>query len=353
VKTKTPFGVFLSVLSLAPMVSPKAVKEMGKEFARRPIGTGPFVFKEWIPMERTVIEANPDYYGAKAKVKTIIWRPVAEASTRIVELRSGKAHLITKVPPELAGDISGQGMNVLRRRVWWRMGIKLNCAKPPFDKVKARQAFSYAADNEALVKSVLQGAGYILSDYLGPDREGYNPNLKPYRQDIPLAKKLLAEAGYPNGVDIEILTPTGRYLKDKELTEALSYQVRDAGFNMKVVAKEWGMYLKTYRDYNGFFLGSDSPTHRFFFHDGYAPGKSYSWMGYQNDEFIRLYEEAEAEFDRQKRNVIYQKMNKLLWEECPWLAMYLAQDVFGISDRLKGFAPRADGYVLLHNASLG
>jgi peptide/nickel transport system substrate-binding protein len=352
VKTKTPFAVFLAVLSLTPMVSPKAVKDLGKEFSRRPIGTGPFVFKEWVPMERTVLEANMAYYGTKPKVKTVIWRPIAEASTRIVELRTGKAHLINKVPPELAGEISGEGLRVVRKRSFWRMGIKLNIAKPPFDNVKVRQAFNYAADKESLIKNILYGAGYIASDHLGPDREGYNPDLKPYRHDPSLSRKLLAEAGYPNGVDIEILTPIGRYLKDKEIVEAVSYQVKDAGFNMKVVAVEWGMFLRTYRNHNGFFMGIDNPTHRAFFNDGYSPGKAFSWMGYQNEEFNKLYEEAGATFDVQKRKAIYQKMDKIFWEEPPYLYMYYAQDIYGLSDRVKDFVPRADGYIVLHNVSL-
>ena len=124
----------------------------------------------------------------------------------------------------------------------------------------------------------------------------------------------MAEAGYPNGVDIEILTPIGRYLKDKEIVEAVAYQVKDGGFNMKVVAVEWGMYLKTYRNYNGFFLGVDNPTHRAIFNDGYCPGKSFSWMGYQNEELNKLFEEVGATFDVQKRKAIYQKLDKIFWK---------------------------------------
>jgi len=352
VRTKEPFAVFLPVLSLLPLVSPKAVKELGKDFGRKPIGTGPFIFKEWIPLERVVLEANTAYHGPKPKVKTIIWRPIMEASTRIVELRSGNAHLINKVPPELAGEISGEGLKVLRRRSLWRMGVKLNLAKPPFDKIKPRLAFNYATDKEALISSVLRGAGYTVSDHLGPDREGYNPNLKPYPYDPAMSRKLLAEAGYPNGVDIEILTPIGRYLKDKEICEAVAYQVKEGGFNMKVVAVEFGMYLKTYRDYNGFFLGADSPTHRALFNDGYGPGKSYSWMGYENAEWNKLFEEVGTTFDVQKRKTMYQKLDEIFWKEPPYLYLYFAQDIYGVSDRLKNFTPRADGYIVLHNVSI-
>ncbi len=112
------------------------------------------------------------------------------------------------------------------------------------------------------------------------------------------------------------------------------------------------MYLKTYRDYNGFFLGADSPTHRALFNDGYAPGKSFSWMGYLNDEWNKLFEEAGTTFDVQKRKGIYQKLDEIFWNEPPYLYLYFAQDIYGVSDRLKNFTPRADGYIVLHNVSL-
>jgi peptide/nickel transport system substrate-binding protein len=353
IKTKKPYSVLIPILSQAPMVSPKAVEELGKDFGRKPVGTGPFVFKEWVPLERTVIEANPAYYGPKPKVKTIVWKPIGEPSTRIVELRTGKAHLINKVPPELAQDISGEGIKPMRRKSLWRLGFKLNCAKPPFDKVKVRQALNYAVDREALIKSILYGAGYIPSGFLGSDREGYNPDLKPYPRDPARSKQLLAEAGYPNGVDIELLTSMGRQLKDKEISEAVSYQVKDAGFNMKVIGLEWAMFLQKFRDFNGFYLGDDNPTHIAFFNTAYSRGRtSYSWMGYRSEEFNNLFEESEATFGVQQKKAVYQKMDKMLWDECPWLNLYFTEDIYGVSDHLKDFVPRYDGYMVLTNASL-
>lgn len=353
VKTKTPYSVLIYVVRDIHMMSPKAVQELGKDVVRRPIGTGPFVFKEWVPMERTVIEANPAYYGPKPLVKTIVWRPVTEPSTRIVELRTGRADIINKVPPELTGDISGEGMKVVRRQSMWRMGIMINCAKPPFDNVKARQAFNYAANKEDLVKHVLKGAGYVMSDPLGPDVEGHNPTIKPYPHDPARAKRLLAEAGYPQGVDIEILTPAGRYLKDKELTEAVAFQVKEAGFNMKVIAMEWGMFLKNYKNYHGFFIGEESPyAQRYFSKNMDSRVKSYAWMGYHNDEFNRLLDEAGETFDVQKRNAIYQKLSKIVFDDALYLYMYYAQDIYGVRDRVKNFVPRVDGFILLTGASV-
>ncbi len=276
---------------------------------------------------------------------------MTEPSTRIVELRTGKADIINKVPPELIGEISGEGMKVLRRQSLWRMGIMINCAKPPFDKVKVRQAFNYAANKEDLVKYVLKGAGYVMSDPLGPDVDGHNPNIKPYPYDPAMSRKLLAEAGYPDGVDIEILTPAGRYLKDKELVEAVSFQVKEGGFNMKVVAMEWGMFLKNYKKLHGFFIGEESPyAQRYFSKNMDSRVKSYAWMGYHNDEFNRLLDEAGETFDVGKRNAIYQKLSKIVFDDGLYLYMYYGQDLYGVRDRIKNFAPRVDGFILLKDA---
>lgn len=353
IKTKNPYSVLIYVIRDIHMMSPRAIKELGRDVVHNPVGTGPFVLKEWIPMERSVIEVNPGYYGAKPMVKTIVWRPIPEPSTRIVELRSGKADIINKVPPELAGEISGEGMKVIRRQSLWRMGIQLNCAKPPFDNAKVRQAFNYAANKEDLLRNVLRGAGYIMSDPLGPDIEGHNPTIKPYPHDPARAKALLAEAGYPQGANIEILTPSGRYLKDKELTEAVSFQVKEAGFSMKTIAMEWGMFLKNYKNYNGFFIGDESAyAQRYFSKNMDSRVKSYSWMGYHNDEFNRLLDEAGETFDVQKRNVLYQKLSKIVYDDGLFLYLCYAQDIYGVRDRIKNFMPRVDGYILLAGASI-
>ncbi len=347
IRTKVPYAILIYALREVYMMSPKAVKEAGKDVVRRPVGTGPFRFVEWVPMERTVIEANPDYAGPKAKLKTVIWRPVTEPSTRIVELRAGTADIITKVPPELAGDIIRKGMRVIRMPSLWSMIIMLDLSKPPFDNKKVRLAFSYAADREALIKYVLRGAANVTVDPL-KGVAGPNPDIKPYPHDPKKAKQLLAEAGYPNGLDIEVLTPSGRYLKDKALMEALSFQVKEAGFTMKVEAVEWGMFLKTFKSSRAFFVGVEAVfPHQFFSRAFDSRVKSFSWMGYHNDKFNRLLDEAQETFDMEKRNAIYRRLTQIVWEDATFVWLYDPQSIYGIQDRVKDFKPRLDGYIFL------
>lgn len=353
IKTNAPYTVLLAALRDISMMSPKAVAEYGKDIVRKPVGTGPFVLKEWTPMERAVLEANPSYYGTKPKVNTIIWKQIAEPTTRIVELTSGNADIVNKIPPELANGISAQGVKVVRQQSVWRMGVMLNCGKPPFNDVRVRQAINYAANKEDLVNHVLKGAGFVMSDPVGPGIGGHNPNIKPYPHDPAKAKKLLADAGYPKGVDIEILTPAGRYLKDKELVEALAFQVKDAGFNVKVIPQEWGMFLKNYRSHHGFFIAEDTLyAHRYFVKNMDSRLKSYAWFGYHNDELNKLLDEASETFDATKRDRIYQKLSQIVFDDAVFLYMYYAQDIYGVRDRVRNFTPRPDSWILLRNASV-
>jgi peptide/nickel transport system substrate-binding protein len=178
---------------------------------------------------------------------------------------------------------------------------------------------------------------------------GHNPNLKPYPRDPQMSKKLLAEAGFPNGADIEIITPAGRYLGDKEVVEAISFQVKEAGFNMKVRLLEWGMFLKSFKEGNGYFIGDaySDPQQMFY---GTGDSKAFSWVGYQNDEWIKLYNEASETFDVKKRGEIYEKMGRIEWDDPPALWLYHTQEIYGLRTRLKNFTPRADAFILLRGA---
>src|ERR671933_847584 len=97
------------------MMSPSAVQAAGDQLAKKPVGTGQYRFVEWVPGERLVMEANPDYWGTKAKIQRLTWKPVAEASTRIVALRTGQADLIANIPPQLTGQVQGQADLKLQR----------------------------------------------------------------------------------------------------------------------------------------------------------------------------------------------------------------------------------------------
>ena len=351
-RTTAPYPILPAVLGETQMVSPKAIADAGKDVVRKPVGTGPFVMKQWIPSERIILEANPSYHGQKPNLKSIIWRPVAEAASRIVELTSGRADVIEKVPPELAQEVTGPGIKIQRVQSLFRHVIMLNLEKPPFNNLKIRQALNYAVNKEHLIQFILNGAGTPMGCLIGPTLEGYNPDLKPYPFDPARAKMLLAEAGYPNGVEAEILCPSGRYLKDKEIMEALAFQAKEAGFNLKLTVQEWGMFLKNFKSRDGFFIGDETAVpHRMLSRNFDSRQKQYSWFGYHSDEMNKWLDEASETFDASARNAIMQKIGKKVHDEAPYVFLYYGHEIYGVRDRVKDMAILPMGYLRFHNAS--
>ena len=246
---KVPFAFFLNNLahSASGIVSPTAVKKWGKDFTLHPVGTGPFKFVEWVRGDRVVLERNDDYYEGKSRLDKIIVRTVREDSARVLGLQAGDYDVAVRIPPE---DVS-RLMNEGRVRVYAEQSnrvlyVGFNLAKKPFDDVRVRQALNYAIDKESIVKNIYQDRAAVVPNVVGPLNTGYAA-VKGYEYDPAKAKKLLAEAGYSNGLEITFWTPKGRYLKDYELAQVIQQQLAAVGIKAKLEVFEWARYLSTLR----------------------------------------------------------------------------------------------------------
>jgi len=207
-----PNSALLPALTLIPasVIPKEAVEDTSKKFTENPVGTGPFKVTEWKRQEQVTLAANPDYWGGKPKIDKVIQRVITEKSSQMVEFAAGNLDFVIVPPSDVArikGDASlkdrVQDQSILS--IFW---LPINLNQPPLDNVKVRQALNYAVDREALVKSVLQGQAVVANGPIPPGLSAYDPNYKPYTYDIDKAKQLLTEAGFPNGVDIEIRTWT-------------------------------------------------------------------------------------------------------------------------------------------------
>ena len=155
--------------------------------------------------DKIVMERFDDYYGGSreippvgvAPVKRAIFRMMPEATVRVAALKAGEVHIIQQLPPDLAKTLSAdtniQVKSVDGTRVYC---AELNCAKPPFNDVRVRQAMNYAVDWDAILKSIYGGNAVRLACAFLPSGFGFDPNLKPYPYDPEKAKALLREAGY-------------------------------------------------------------------------------------------------------------------------------------------------------------
>jgi peptide/nickel transport system substrate-binding protein len=245
---RSPYAPFLARLIDFPMVPPRYTAEKGNQgLALRPVGTGPFRFVELVKDDHMIVEAFDKHWRGQPRIKRIVFKPIPEPFTRTAALRNGEVDLITTVPPNIAVELERvAGVRVQRVPSTWQIYLGLNAFKKPLSDVRVRQALNYATDVDAIIKNVMDGNGRRLEGPFTPNVFGFDPSVKGYAPDPARARRLLAEAGYPDGADVTLDAPAGRYQGDKEIAEALGGQWQKAGFRPKVQVAEWGAYFKKY-----------------------------------------------------------------------------------------------------------
>ena len=350
VNMKAPFAFLLNNIahSASGIVSPTAHKAMGKDIARKPVGTGPFKFVEWVHGDHLTLARNDAYWGGKPKLEKIIVKTVKEDSARVMMLLSGDAQLAVRLPsediPRLEKDANIQIDSTETLRVLY---IGFNCAKKPFNDERVRQAFNLAMDRESIVKNIYQGRALVASNIVAPLTTGYFP-LPPYPYDPEKAKKLLAEAGYPNGLKAKFISPQGRYPKDFEMSQALQQQWKKAGIDVTLDSMEWAAYLAATRkpvdqaDVEVFLLGwaPSSAEARWILYPLYATDqwvpKGNNRLFYSNKEFDDDVDKLTKAADKADRDKYLKLAQELLYKEVPQIPILVTKETIGYSKKLKG-----------------
>jgi peptide/nickel transport system substrate-binding protein len=225
---------------------------------------------------------------------------------------------------------------------------------PTADK-KVRQAIAYSIDADEIVKSVLDGKGIRVATMLPSMHFGYDPKLQPIKQDLAKAKKLLAESGHAGGLELVLNGPQGRYVRDKEVAEAVAGQLSKAGLRTTVKTFEFVNYLN-----NMVYVHKAGPiwligwgTNTMDAETVYvplfkSPGIFVNW---HNEEFNRMLDEAQSTMDDKKRLDQYHRINRLWVEEMPAVPLYQQVDLYGVNKRLNWKA-RSDEVLQAYTMSL-
>ena len=353
--TRQPYAPLVNRLLDFAIVPPKYVAEKGNQgMALRPVGTGPYRFVELIKDDRMVVEAFDRHWRGAPRIKRIVYKPIPEPFTRAAALRNNEIDLVTTMPPSLARELERTpGIRVQRVASSWIIYLGLNALKKPLSDVKVRQALNYATDVDAIIKNVLEGNGRKLEGPLTPQMFGYDASVKGYLPDPARARKLLAEAGYPDGLEITLDAPAGRYQGDKEIAEALGGQWQRAGFKPKVQVAEWGAYFKRYlakQFPDAYLLGLGGPMQ-----DADELYNLVSSKGrglyYRNERVDTLFDLGRSTMDQAKRRQIYRDLQRAMVEDATWVFLLQQVDIYASRERLT-WTPRPDQWMPLQDASL-
>jgi len=329
VRTKAPYPLMLERLSTFSMVPERYVREKGDdEFGRRPIGTGPYQFVEWVQGQNVTIERNEQYWGDKPAFRQVVYRQIMESNTAVAELLNGTAHIVMNLTPDqvpaversgIATILSKPGVNVLELRT-----DSIPRGEPnPFTDKRVRQALSYAINKEAIATNLFGGYSRVLATNIGPEMFGHDPNVKPYPYDPARAKQLLAEAGYPNGFTVRFLWyPVGDFRDIKPVVEALASDMDKVGIHttlFAIGATEISAYTNPGKA-GPLYLGNNGNAG---FYDG---GFGFSYLRkssalayYWSDELERLIARQETTVDPEERKRALSQIQQLLHDEAPYV----------------------------------
>ena len=364
--TEKPFAPLLAHLShdFVGMISPKQIAALGEgEIIQAPIGTGPFKFDKWVRGEYIRLVKNPDYWGEPAYLDSIVFKVVPEDATRVVLLETGEVHAIMRVPPIDAPRLEATpGIELVRVPSVRTIYIGMNCQLPPFDDVRVRWAINYAVDKEAIVEHVLEGVGRPSDAPISPGIFGYHP-MPRYEYNPERAKRLLALAGYPDGFKVTLYHPTGRYLMDAAIAEAVQSYLREVGIEVELVTMEWPAYLAFTRkplEETGlemYLLGwgcvtmdADYGLYPLFHSSQWAPKVNRTF--YRNTTVDLLLEEARLTMDAERRDELYYEAIYHIWYDAPWLFLHSEVQVNAQLTKVKGLVHHVQEKILAHRAWL-
>ena len=329
ITTKTPFPPLLANISRIHIL-PRAYEKMGAEaFAANPIGAGPYKFVEWRRGQRIVLEANQDYWGGAPTPKRLVFRPIPDPSTRTAELKAGGVDIITSPPVAQLKELATGDTAIATVPAARVMAYPFNTLQKPLNDVRVRRALNYAVDRETIVKSLLQGYGKATGQPFAPGWLGYDPEIKSYPYDPALAKRLLAEAGFPNGFDLTWNVATGVFLADKEIVEAAAAMMGQVGVRVRLVPTERAKIQQDLQaaTFDGITAGQwgtsaeSDVMARWFFR------RPKIFTPELDAKLAQLFTAAAGEIDRDKRGKLWVELSRFAHNEALWLFIHYQDEL--------------------------
>ena len=349
----TPFRPFLSFLAELPgmMMSPTAIVAQGSyegrvsgaargvshgTFSRSPVGSGPFIFKEWIPDLQVKIERNPDYWEeGKPFLDGITWLISFDSTVRLAMLRTGQIKFLDRLTRNDVQILEKTSSLVIDK---WDAGAFSNYSfvvtAPPFDNKALRQAIAHATDRKTLIDLFYNGDAQETHSMIGAGW-AKNPDLKVYEFSLQKAREKLVEAGYPNGITVPLFcASTAEAIENCEIWQAMLEPVGiDANITIYPAAE--GRLRRTNKEnlFTAPGAGTSSPTVDPFL-------GLFSWLGctggqadtnYCNPEFERLLQESGQEFDTAKAKLLYDEIQRIAIADVPkvfiaWPTIFTSRD---------------------------
>jgi peptide/nickel transport system substrate-binding protein len=344
-----PLSSFADVVTFVGIAPEHAMAPDPKAFAIKPIGTGPFILSEFVPNDRIVLTANPKYWAGAPSIDKLIFLYMPDAATRLAALEAGTVDIATPLLGTQIDELkSHKGLTVQGADSTQRVDLWVNNTVAPFNNKFVREALSYAIDRKAMVDTLAPGS----TPAIGPITRsswGFDPNLKGYTYDPQKAKSLLAQGGYPDGVDFTLLIST-RAGEDREAA-LVQQQAAAAGIRVKVSTMDYAALIQTVITKRAFQVARltatqtpdpDSMTYIYFYSTSAG-----NYYGYKNPQIDTLLDQGRSTVDQAARTKIYSQIQTILLDDAPNVWMYYNKFLFGVGPRVRNFKPIVTGFIVI------
>jgi len=332
--------------------------------ARKPVGTGPYRFKEWVSGQKIVLEANNDYFEGRPYIDRFIYRIIPDTSTMYMELKAGAIDLMNLSPVQYARQTKSTSFtsrfNKYRYPSSSYLYMGYNLRHPLFGDKRVRQAMTAAINKDELIQGVLFGMGQKAHGPIVPGRWAYNPAVKDIGYNPKHAAKLLAEAGWKEKNSEGILVKDGKPFKFTILTnqgnqqrlmtaQIVQQRLRQVGIDVKIRIVEWAAFLKEFVNKGNFevvmlawSISQDPDMYDIWHSSKNKPGEL-NFIGFNSPEVDRLLIEGRNTFDTEKRKRAYFRIQEILADEQPYTFLYVPDALPVVSSRIRGVEPAPAG----------
>ncbi|TSA47173.1 MAG: ABC transporter substrate-binding protein [Chloroflexi bacterium] len=344
------------------IIPKKYMDEVGVDgFVQHPIGTGPFMFDEWVKGDHITYKANPNYWQeGLPKAAELVFRFIPESATRVAALQQDEVDIITRLSAEEADSLrNSSGVKVLQYqvpRIYYIAFDNLSSGiGTPIEDAKVRQAMNYAVDVDGIIKALFAGNGRRAAGYVASSELGYGI-VQPFAYDPEKAKQLLAEAGFPNGFETSMACPSGVFAAFQEVCEAIVSNLGDVGITVDLQMMESGhfwdlMVQKQLPPLDGD-SWADESGESYNRMAGALGGRNAGYSLWSDPEIDRILKAISTEIDVNKRKALYEEIQVYMQENPPFIYLYEPVTFEATRDRVTNYTPRPSEMLYLQGTGV-
>lgn len=358
-----PFLYNLAEPTAALIISPGALKKWGDDFEKHPVGTGPFMFEDWIAGDRIILTKNRNYWGDPPNLKGIVFKTIISNKNRLLELKTSGIHGMDGIAPDAVKKIRLDKDLKLEIITGLNVGyLAMNTEKPPFDNVKVRQAVNHAINKRNLVKLLYQELAVPAKNPMPPVVWGYNHKIADYEYNRDQAKQLLKEAGFEQGFKTTLWAmpvPRPYMPQPDKIARAVQKNLKAVGIKVEIVTHDWRTYIdKTSNGehdmcLSGAVAGNGDPYNFLYVlldKDNAVRPNAQNLAFFKHDRLHKILIQAQQISEKQERIKLYHQAQEIIHKQAPWVPLTHARQIIAHRKNIYGIKQHPTGFILFNDA---